>query len=547
MKLKMLLIYFRSEQFYSIMNPLSIEALSGHLKGVFKDELQLDLIDIHNYSELPFITKAIEQNSYNIIGFSIMSYTSDIFFEAVKRNCFDESLVVLGNQLATYAPQFLLKGAVETGNIRYDRILSIKGEGEATLELIIKKIQKSPNNKQMIEMNAIPNIVYFENKENLIETSEEAPNLKLMRYPPDYMYTKNSFIQMQLSRGCYWGNCIFCTRKSFRMGKHWESFPLDRIRLDLEKVILHTDANIIEFCDDEFFGGNSDEHLKRCYDIIDIINALSSKTTKKLKFRLFTRPDFIYTENDEERNEKVKVLLQKLKQVGLSRIYIGIESGSTTQLKRYNRGLSKNTIEQALKTLESLNIKYDGGFIMFDKGLNLTEMKETIDFYRKINLIESNQWIWRPMIANLGSSIGEQLKDCDCSKNKLNYDTMEVNYEYDDKIIHHIQKIIDLKSAETRELFYALKVISKEDYDYTDENVFNSIAHKLVMENGLIYVNFLYELVSLLEKTDQRILSLVEACTKECDRGVFSDEDEKTLRFFLKQIRNKSSRGKDNV
>lgn len=539
MKLKILLIYFRSEQFYSIMNPLSIESLSGHLKGVFKEDLQVDLIDIHNYAELPLITDAIEQEKYNIIGFSIMSYTSDIFFETIKRNNFGNALIILGNQLATYSPSFLLEGALETGNICSDRILSIKGEGETTLELIVKKIQQNGFDSEIVNWDDIPNVVYFDCNKNIIETKEKAPDLELMNYPPDYIYTKTSFIQMQLSRGCYWGNCIFCTRKSFRMGKRWQSFSLDRIRADLENVILHTDATVIEFCDDEFFGGNSDKHLERCYAIIDIINELQSKAEKKIKFRLFTRPDFIYSERDEERNKKIIALLQKLKETGLSRIYIGIESGATTQLQRYNRGLSKKIIEQALKTLDSLQIKYDGGFIMFDKSLNLAEMKETIDFYRKINLIESNQWIWRPMIANLGSQIGEQLKELGYAKDKINYDTMEVKYEYDDKIVHHIQKIIDLKSAETRELFYALKVISKEDYDYTDEKAFNSIAHNLVMENGLIYVDFLYDFVSLLEKTNQKILSLVEVCTEECDKGVFSEEDEKTLRTFIEKIQNR--------
>lgn len=538
MVFKALLIYFRSEQFYSIMNPLSIESLAGHLRGVFKSELQLDLIDIHNNAELLKIHDLLKTQEYHLIGFSIMSYTSDIFIEAVKIADFKRATVVLGNQLATYSAEFLLSRALETENIKYNKLLSIKGEGELVLECIIKRMMKSDDHFSLKDRDSIPNIVYLDSNGKIIETEEVTPDLSLMPFPPHYMYNTYPFIQMQLSRGCYWGNCIFCTRKSFRMGKRWESFSMERIKRDLQYVISETNAEVIEFCDDEFFGGNSAGHIERCYKIIEIIESICKETNKKIKFRLFTRPDFIYTQGNEIKNLEVMALLRRLKVVGLSRIYIGIESGAKTQLQRYNRGVTKEIIENALNILNVLGIKYDGGFIMFDKSLTLDEMLESIDFYKKINLIESNQWIWRPMIANLGSTIGEDLKKYECSKKKMNYDTMEIKYNYDNKIVHHIQKIIDIKSAETRELFYALKVISKEDYDYTDQSAFNYIAHKLVQENGLIYVDFLYDLVNLIKRTDEKILNLVDQCSAQCDRGVFGKEDTKTLRHFMTQIKN---------
>lgn len=538
MVFRMLLVYFRSEQFYSIMNPLSIETLVGHLKGVYKEQLEIDLLDIHNYSELTMLYNTMEEQEYNIVGFSIMSYTSDIFLKSIQSVDFKNAFIVLGNQLATYSSKFLLTKAVEKSSIMYDRIISIKGEGEIVLELIVRKMMESKVKYSLDDIGIIPNIVYMTNNKNCIETKLEKPDLSLMKYPPEYMYKRNPFIQMQLSRGCYWGKCSFCTRKSFRMGSGWESFPLERIQSDLQTVICNTNAKVIEFCDDEFFGGNSDKHLQRSYEIMEMIDKICDESKKKIKFRIFTRPDFIYSPGDELKNSKVRALLERLKQSGLSRIYIGIESGAETQLKRYNRGVSKQIIQKALEVLDTLKIKYDGGYIMFDKSLTLDEMIETINFYKKINLIESNQWIWRPMIANLGSKIGEELWKLEGNDEKVNFDTMEIKYEYDNKIIHYIQKIIDIKSAETRELFYALKVISKEDYDYTNKYSFNSIAHNFVKENGLIYVDFLYDFVRLIKQIDKEVLQLVDQCQNECNKGVFTENDTKTLRHFINQIKN---------
>lgn len=537
MTFKILLVYFRSEQFYSIMNPLSIEALIGHLQGVFKGNIEIEYQDIHSESEMLKLRSILDSHEYNLIGFSLMSYTSEIFINSIKDIDFKRALIVLGNQLATYSAEFLLKKAIETGNIKSDRILSIKGEGELVLEKIIYQMLQSTDGYALHNINKIPNIVYYDHLLNIKETLHQEPELCNLTFPPHYLYTDIPFIQMQLSRGCYWGNCSFCTRKSFRMGKRWESFPLERIERDLSFVICKTQANVIEFCDDEFFGGNSDHHIDRCNKIIDFIENACSSSGKKIIFRLFTRPDFIYTPDNEDKNQKIRHLLVRLKKAGLIRIYIGIESGSETQLKRYNRGLSKNVIQNALNVLDELNIKYDGGFIMFDKELSIDEMLENIKFYKDINLIESNQWIWRPMVANLGSDIGNKLYS-NGSGSKISYDTMEIKYEYDDTIVHHIQKIIDFKSAETRDFFYALKVISKEDYDYANETSFNTIAHNFVKKNGEIYVQFLEDMANLVKKLDHDIMDLVDICEQECKKNVFSVEDTKILQKYLMQLKN---------
>ena len=592
--LKILLVYLRSEQFYSILNPLSIEALIGHIEGSFEGQVVIDYEDIISERDIDALYESVKANAYDIIGFSIMPYTSELYIKILQKISFSsDALIVLGNQLATYVPFYLLNESIK--HINGNRVLAVKGEGEEILEEIIRYLMIKENHSSLDDdiLETIPNLVYIDSTGEYKATSEKIMSLKKLIYPPKYIIYNKPFIQMQLSRGCYWGNCIYCTRKSFRMGANWESFPIERIKEDLFKVIVSMKINIIEFCDDEFFGGRNEDSISRAYIIAEYINELCAKYHKSIRFRLFTRPDFIFSANNLEWNEKVKQLLIRLKEIGLTRIYIGIESGSDTQLSRYNRGVTKEIIRNALLTLEEIGIKYDGGYILFDKSLSLQEMLESIEFYESTNLIESNQWIWRPLVADLGSTIGREL--IQCSNCPINNDTMEVSYIYDNKVIQKIHELIDVKSLETRELFYALKVISKEDYEYEDKKSSHSLAHKLVKRNGAIYVNFLKSLVKLiLEKNpskiyenekgkmipynetypvkdiinelvkyidegndpdaellqcvyeesisfllrnlDNEVLELIESCKEYCNKGIFNPQDSQALNGFIENV-----------
>jgi len=173
---------------------------------------------------------------------------------------------------------------------------------------------------------------------------------------------------------------------------------------------------------------------------------------------------------------------------------------------------------------------------MFDKDVKPGEIAESIEFYKELELIESNQWVWRPMVINIGSLLGEQMLN---KHTDIDTNSMSIPYSIEDKIVEYMQKIVDFKSAETRDLFYALKVISKEDYNYSDPNSYNTVAHQLVKENGLIYVELLEKLVNLVQEVDDKVDYLVEKCIKNCTDNVFSDKD----KFFLmKQIQKIKSR-----
>lgn len=517
------MIFFRSQAHYSVWNPLSIETIIGHLKGTFKNDILINGIDVVSDDILGNTKQMIEES--DVIGFSISSYTLSEYKMFIKKLNLSSKFIIVGNQLATYLPKDILDLTIYESNADPEKVIIVRGEGEIPVQKICEYIMNGKGN-----LNDIPNLVFYSDKQ-LISTELKNISLKSLIHIPEYMNKGDiNVIQMQLSRGCYWGNCSFCTRMSFRSGEKWESFSIDRIKADLYETIINHNVNNIEFCDDEFFGGRKNEYINRAYDICDYIEYLTNKRNRKVKFRIFTRLDFIFRVNSDAQNSKIRDLLLRMKQVGLMRIYIGIESACETQLKRYNRGMDKRVIKGALDTLKKLDINFDSGFIMFDPKLQLHEIIENITFYKENNLIETNQWIWRKMIANVGSSIGNKFLEANL---KYDLDSMAVEYDYDDKIISSIFNIVDIKSAETRELFYTLKSISKKDYDYTDNNKYNYVAHELVKQNGAIYVELLDKIAKAILEADNLLSNLFEKVKEICSNDYLEENDKKKLREII--------------
>lgn len=527
--MKALLIYLRSPKHYSVWNPLSIESLIGHLRHTVP-EIEISGADIKE--EADRIGLLNDYADYDIIGFSISSYTLDVYKELIRQMKLHNKYIILGNQLPTYLPGDLFKLTLENSDVKTSNLFISVGEGEICLQNLLKHILEKDYNYSDIN-----NLVYQAGGE-MVTNAIEPVDLSQLKFPPEYFFEgegSREVMQMQLSRGCYWGNCSFCTRLSFRNGIRWQSFPMDRIKQDLFNAIKKMNVQAIEFCDDEFFGGRTQDKLERALEIGEYIDKLSKQRGNRVQFRIFTRPDFIYRPKDGSTNLEVKNVLSKLKEFGLTRVYMGIESGCDSQLKRYNRGIDVGIVESAIRILKEINLNFDSGFILFDPGLCLEEICNNIIFYKKNDLIETNQWFWRPMIANVGSAIGDKLLK---EGNDYDINSMSVQYNFKDPLVEYISKIIDIKSKKTKDIFYALKSISKKDYDYSDVDKYNYLAHSFVKQNGMIYVELLEHIAKALVDADEKVELLVNELEKLCMDGQFQADDAKKINEKIEEYRN---------
>jgi radical SAM superfamily enzyme YgiQ (UPF0313 family) len=509
-KIKLVLICLRSEHF-TPWNPLSIESLAGYINGKFGEKVEIKMAEFDSGDRC---SEYLNQEDYNIVGFSISQFTVKLYEDILRKTDLTSKIILCGSQIPTYLPEETLKITIENSNVKKEDILVVRGEGERPLEYILNNFNFDLESNFIANKNSISNICYIQDND-IMKTESVSESLEGLIYPPMYSRKKQNTVMLQTSKGCCWGRCVYCSRSSYRSLPHssWQSFPMERIRQDIHYVITEMEVVNIEFCDDDFIGKSDEqEFIDRAYKIGEYIGEYSKIVGRQVTFRIFTRPDVIA--GPENTREPMKKLLRYLKDVGLSRICMGIEAGNNSQLKAYRRGLNISTIKDAINTLREEKIGIDTGFIMFYPGLQLHEMVQNISFYKEMNLIDSNQWVFRPLLLTVGTPLFSEIFQP--SQHQIDIESMSIPYKFDDLSVGEIHNIIDTKSAESKNLFYALKQISKKDFDYSDELKYNYWALEFCKKNGMIYLDFLEQIASSIIYARKKLNELADTIKNTC-------------------------------
>ena len=231
------------------------------------------------------------------------------------------------------------------------------GEGEKSIVDYIRYRE----NKFPIEK--ISGLIYKkDNKiiQNKIEFINDIDTIK----PPCYDNIKfeNYFaqsIQIEFSKGCYWGKCSFCYN-SFQK-RYYIKNPIKAV--DIIESLLHKyNYNVFSIFDDalnpNFAEKFADEIIKR---------------QLKIKYACFFRFE----------NSLTYEKLKKLKESGLYGIFFGCESASERILKLMNKNIDLTVVERILKDTYKLGIISDVAFITNFPTETKDDLMQTIDFIKR--------------------------------------------------------------------------------------------------------------------------------------------------------------------
>ncbi len=535
---QVVLVGLGSPAHYNMWNNLSLETLQGDIEGQFAGQVKVATKSSNNFDEMKGLVDLILQNPPAILGLSVQPGSLELVKEFVRQinsdSRFDskKTLLVFGNQLPTYFPQTFLD--------LYPAGIVVRGEGEFSLRGLVQYA------RQELRLEEIPNLVFIDHNNASAHTQLETADLEKLEHIPNTesygdIIKRGGNVLVQSSRGCPWGGCAYCTRTSFRKGgpivekgsaNSWRGFPVSRVLATLDAIMAQgiTEA---EFADDEFFGGRDVQHRQRIYEIADGIEKLSKKHNMQFSFRIFTRPNTIFRKaNNDKNNEEMERLLLRLKEVGLVKIFVGVEGGNQTQFVRYRRGMHFEDSMFAIDLCRKLGIGLDIGFIMFDPFVTVSEMLENVKFFRENKLMKYNQWPFRPLVVNEGALIVNALEQKGLlGASNPNY--MAYNFTYADPAIDTIQKTIDSLGTMTKTIFYAMKVKSKKYFDEQKQDDESRVAQHYVEANGYVYLD-------LMERLGQLSLKGASADEIEAARSVA----EESIKFLLLQIANDVGVGK---
>lgn len=362
---------------YKLTEPLGLCYISSYLnsKGINTSIIDPRIKSMNLKETISYLKDKV--SNVSLIGISCTDYYHNEIIETIKglRDIGYKNHISLGGFGPTTNP-------TEFANMGANSV--IIGEGEITFYELCQKIMKNE------DWATVDGIVYkkneniiFNKKRELLEDLDILPNPSREIYEKSINIYSKSFIspQIQGSRGCYM-KCSFCSTPDYLKGQGGAVYRIRSIKSIVDEIeYLSKKYNIsdFEFVDDNFLPPNKIDALNRAKEF----NCELKKRGLKISFFIQFRPEYV---SDE--------VLINLKEAGMTRLFLGLESINKEDLKLYNRTYTPEQVFYAFETLfkhgysadfsSSHRLRY--GYINFNPLSTLDSLENTGKFFEKYGL-----------------------------------------------------------------------------------------------------------------------------------------------------------------
>lgn len=384
------------------------------------------------------IMQSILQQQPSIVWISVQPETLGLLEFLTTLSSSYEGPIIIGN----VGSRGLL---AEELKLLRSNIVIVLGQGEnAALDLykLLKK-NKVFNEADLIKIN---NLRYFSFTRNeLIETDTAYSSLAKTTKPSQLQLKeaieRGDIITVRSSSGCNF-SCVFCTVRDINNKQRYVRHNKDTLREHITVIIKNgMKEGIIRFVDDDLAGDIMNVSI-----ITDIFNQLNKEYNTNLEFGFSTRASHFVNNKDSEQQVQQRIEIWKnAANAGLKALFLGLESGSTTQLKRLGKSTKAIYNFQAASIAQSLGIQLEIGFIPIDPFMTddnwRKEMRDNISLARHVNVVKTCPTWLAPMRAYDGSPMVTWLKKLSLLRNKIE-DTDEYTYDYVSSEVKHFIELL---------------------------------------------------------------------------------------------------------
>jgi anaerobic magnesium-protoporphyrin IX monomethyl ester cyclase len=170
-------------------------------------------------------------------------------------------------------------------------------------------------------------------------------------------------------RGCK-GNCAFCTSPNY-WSRELSENSINNFEQELE-FLAKNGVEIIGILDDDILA--SEQGFE------SIIKSLEKIKTKYPTTRFIAQTRVTHFRNPEQNQEK----LTKMKQAGVDRLYVGIESGSQQILNQMAKGYKVEWVKPALENIKDAGIETGGFWLFGHPGATKEEENRSLAFMEEL-------------------------------------------------------------------------------------------------------------------------------------------------------------------
>jgi len=338
----------------------------GYLSSVLKargHEVHRISAPLERLSVSRTIDKIIALNA-RVVGFSPKESFALRTLQIVRglRARGSQAHVSLGGHFATFNDREILRDYQAVNSI-------VRGEGEIAFSELIDAIEAARDFK------GIRGLSYRQNGGVACNADgDKIRNLDCIPFPDrtnaELVLKQGGLLELAGSRGCY-ARCSFCSIHSFYRfsdGPEYRQRSVANMVDEIEHLIATFGVRDFKFIDDQFLGPG-EKGRQRALDFIAELNARKLQIAFQFSCRV---------------SEVERELFAHLKQAGLKRVFIGVESAHQRGLDTYHKGTTILQNQQAINILDSLDITTIVAFILTDAFTTWEELKCNVGFLTAI-------------------------------------------------------------------------------------------------------------------------------------------------------------------
>jgi radical SAM superfamily enzyme YgiQ (UPF0313 family) len=457
------LVSLYSKNYPAIGESHGLSAVAGELMASMPPErLQLRVLDMVEWGEedCSRVLRLIDEIEANVLAIGLPYGTFSVFkgqYASLRSALHGtKPLVALGGPMATYLSTEILH------EVASDAIV-IVGEAELALPAVVEAWQHGHS------MERIPNLHYIDHvpeqdvrtQRQLVDISKTAPPY---RAHIRGIHGRGGQVYIESSRGCSWAACTFCLRGLTDVagrGHEYRRKPAELVASDLSGLwgLGITD---VTFADEDFLGGPLDS----AEQFISELQRHALATWPKFDASMTVHS--VYCRHDSAVDlDRRRNLLAKLARMGLQKVFLGIESCSPSQLRRYAKGHTREEAAAAMRLLQGLGIRVEIGVILFDPLCNLYEIEDSLRFMRDNNLVQLASGISSELRLQKGSHYLTMLDKHEkrlgrkIYSDELNLDTLSHPYQFVDESVQDFFSMVVKWNRCVRPLYYPAKSLSR--------------------------------------------------------------------------------------
>ncbi len=333
---------------------LGIASLKSYVisRGFIADTLDMSIEEL----SVPEGVEIIRKIAPRMIGISLLDDSREkgmTLIKAIRKAGF-VGRVVVGGYFATFAAREILRDFIEIDFV-------VRGEGEVTLAELMRKVI----GEEDIQYQDIAGLSFRRDGE-IVENPARPLIRDLDILPPvDRKYAqqilaRGSHLRIYGTRGC-WGQCTFCDIVGFYRsspGKVWRGRSVEKLVDEIEHLVRKFDADFFVFNDDQFLLKGKKAAIRA-----EAFEQELKRRSLKIKFELMCRADSIS-----------RPVFARLKNIGLQRVFLGLESFDEKHLRIYNKRVSVRQNLRAIITLYNLKIDVVASVILANAYTTLGDL-----------------------------------------------------------------------------------------------------------------------------------------------------------------------------